>query len=82
LLASNRFYKSMGKIKNVLHVGTVVEGSAEYRSSRLSNKERKQTIADEILADKGIRDYSKKTFLQIQQGKTKKRKAGKRKSKK
>jgi hypothetical protein len=77
-----RFYKSLGKIKNVLHTGTVIEGPTEFRSARLSKKERKQTLVEEVLADRGSREYSKKTFLQIQAGKTKRRKSGKKKTKK
>jgi hypothetical protein len=46
-----RFYKNPDKIGKVLHTGTVIEGAAEYKSSRLTNKERKQTIVEEILAD-------------------------------
>lgn len=60
----------------ILHTGTVIEGPAEYKSSRLTNRERKQTIVEEILADKKIKDYSKKKFLEIQADKSsRKRKA-------
>jgi len=61
-----RFYKNPDKIGKVLHTGTVIEGAAEYKSSRLTNKERKQTIVEEILADRQIKDYSKRKFLDIQ----------------
>jgi len=40
-------------------VGTIIEGPTEYFSGRLKKKERKQTIVDEILADKRIRWVSK-----------------------
>jgi len=55
-------------------VGTVIEGPGEYFSSRLTRKERKQTIVDEILADKSIRDYAKRTYNDIQSKKAKRRK--------
>lgn len=58
----------------ILHTGTVIEGPSEFKSSRLTNRERKQSIVDEILADKKIKDYSKKKFLEIQAVKTNKRK--------
>ncbi len=72
--SDNRFYKSLGKIRKVLHVGTIVEGPTEFRSARLTNKERKQTITEELLADRGIKDYTKRTYLQIQDQHLNKRK--------
>jgi hypothetical protein len=68
----------------ILHTGTVIEGPAEYKSARLTNKERKQSIVEEILADKKIKDYSKRKFMEIQSEKSSKKKAYKasRKSKK
>jgi hypothetical protein len=61
-------------MKNILHIGTVVEGPTEYLSARMTKKERKQTLVDEILADKKITGYSKKKYLQIQEVKSNKRK--------
>eukprot|EP01038_Epipyxis_sp_PR26KG_P005375 gene5375-7453_t len=61
-----RFYKNPDKIKHILHVGTVIEGPSEYKSSRLTNKERKGSIVEEILADKSLRDYSKRKYNEIQ----------------
>ena len=69
-----RFYKKADKIQKVLHVGTVIEGAAEYKSSRLNNKDRRQSIVDEVLSDKTLRNYSKKTYLQIQGERSQKRK--------
>ena len=68
-----RFYKNPDKPGTVLHIGTVIEGPAEY-SSRLTRKERRQTIAEEILADQGIRSYTKRKYLEIQKEKSNKRK--------
>lgn len=59
----------------ILHTGTVIEGPAEYKSARMTNRERKQSIVEEILADKSIKDYSKRKFLEIQAEKSKKKKA-------
>ena len=61
----------MGK---VLHVGTVIEGPSEYFSSRMSRKERKQTIVEEILGDKTLKDYSKRKYMEIQFDKSNKKK--------
>ena len=77
-----RFYKNPDKMTNVLHIGTVVEGAAEYKTSRLSRRERKQTILEEVLADSGLKSYNKKTFLAIQEEKSKKQKMFKSKKKK
>lgn len=55
-------------------MGTVIEGPAEY-SSRLTKKERKQTITEEVLADADIRSYTKNKYLSIQKEKSNKRKA-------
>eukprot|EP01039_Chlorochromonas_danica_P002416 gene2416-2649_t len=73
-LDPKRFYKNPDKIGNVVHVGTVVEGPTEYKTARLSNRERKQTIVQEVLADSQLRSYNKRTFLNIQETKSKKRK--------
>ena len=59
-------------MRNVLHMGTVIEGPHEFKSSRLTNKERKQTIVDEILNDSQIKSYSKRKFLDIQKEKSNK----------
>lgn len=70
-----RFYKNPDKFVKILHTGTVIEGPAEYKSARLTNRERKQTIVEEILGDKKIKDYSKRKFMEIQSEKTGRRKA-------
>lgn len=62
-------------------VGTVIEGAMEYKSSRLTNKERKQNITEEILADQSIKKYSKRVFMDIQTQKSNKRKTFKRSKK-
>jgi Fcf2 pre-rRNA processing len=69
-----RFYKNADKVGKVLHVGTVIEGPSEYFSSRLSNKERKRTIVEEILGDKTLKDYSKRKFSEIQVERSSKKK--------
>ena len=65
----DRFYKNPDKMTKILHTGTVIEGPAEYKSSRMTNRERKQSIVEEILADKKIKDYSKRKFNEIQASK-------------
>ena len=38
-------------------VGTVVESATDFYSGRLTKKERKATIADELLSDQTFRTY-------------------------
>jgi hypothetical protein len=41
----------------LLQIGTVVEGGADFYSGRLTKKERKGTFADELLADTSLNSY-------------------------
>lgn len=59
-----RFYKAPVGMTQVLHVGTVVEGTGD--PSRLTRRERKRNITEEIMADDRLKDYSKRTYLDIQ----------------
>lgn len=70
VLDPKRFYKNPDKIKNPLHIGTIVEGPSEFYSARLTKKERKQSLVEEILADKNIQSYSKRKYLDIQSTKS------------
>ena len=47
-------------------VGTIIEGNADYFSSRLSNKERKRTIAEEVMANDSSRKRFKNKYEEIQ----------------
>ena len=78
----NRFYKNPDKQRPVLHIGTVIEGAAEYKSARITNKTRRQTIVDEILADSSIREYTKRKFMEIQKENASKARRGKSQPKK
>lgn len=40
-----------------LQVGTVVEGNTDFYSGRLTKKERKQTFADELLANSQLKSF-------------------------
>ncbi|CAN6601164.1 rRNA-processing protein Fcf2p [Trichomonascus vanleenenianus] len=50
--------------------GTIIEGNTEYFSARMSKKERKRTLADEILADEASKRYFKRKYSEIQTAKT------------
>ncbi|RKP05692.1 Fcf2 pre-rRNA processing-domain-containing protein, partial [Thamnocephalis sphaerospora] len=47
-------------------VGTIIEGATEFYSSRLTRKERKQTLVDEFLYDKDRRQYFRSKYLTLQ----------------
>jgi len=68
-----RFYKKADNLDNVPFVqrGTVIEGPTEYFSGRLTKKERKQTLVDELIATQS--DYAKRKYAQMQRDKQSKR---------
>jgi hypothetical protein len=69
-LNPKKFYKKADAFgSSHLQVGTVIEGSAEFYSSRLTNKERRTTLTQEIMADPEIASYAKRKFTTIQQDK-------------
>merc|ERR1712232_73135 len=76
-----RFYKSHDKIDGkIVQLGTVIEGAAEYHSSRLTKKQRRMNFTEEIMADRDTAKYAKKKNTEIEQ--SKQRPATKRKSRK
>ena len=58
--------KAIDKIKNIVGVGTVIEGPSEYKNARLTKHERKTTIVDEILHDNSVKSYSKRVYAELQ----------------
>ena len=60
-----RFYKrnDTTQLPTRFEVGTVVEGAADFFSARLAKRERKQTLAEELMADRRLRAYRKKRVL-------------------
>lgn len=56
-----------------MHIGTVIEGPSEYKSSRLTKRERKQSILEEVMGDQSIKQYSKRVFNTIQEQKSNKK---------
>jgi hypothetical protein len=68
-LDPKRFYKSSDKFGKILQVGTVIEGSTEFYSSRLTKKQRRSNLAEEIMADPASADYAKNKFKKMQQSK-------------
>jgi len=68
-----RFYKSYNQEKTVRQVGTVIEGSNEYYSNRLTKKERRLNITEEFMSDVGVSSYTKDKFEKIQMAERSKR---------
>ncbi|KAK6146271.1 hypothetical protein DH2020_020140 [Rehmannia glutinosa] len=48
-------------------VGTVIESASEFFTGRLTKKERKATLADELLSDGTLRDYRKRKVQEIEE---------------
>lgn len=72
-----RFYKksdSRREIPKEFQLGTIIEGNNEFKSARLSKKDRKQTIADELFSNKTVRRYTGRVFEETQQARSNKRK--------
>jgi Fcf2 pre-rRNA processing len=70
-LDPKRFYKSADtrKNKHMVQVGTVVEGSSEYYSARLTKKQQRGNLTDEILADPSLSGYARGKYKKMQQEK-------------
>lgn len=62
-----RFYKGLDSLAPDFQIGTVMEGRLDFVNGRLPRRERKRTFVDEILADRGVRSYTKKKFTSIQE---------------
>lgn len=69
-LDPKRFYKSTDKHHKVVQVGTVIEGPSEYFSSRLTKKQRRNNLTEEIMADPENANYAKNKFKQMSREKT------------
>lgn len=82
-LDPKRFYKSSDRVSNIVQVGTVIEDATEYYSSRLTKKQRRSNLTEEIMADTRLRDYAINKFKDMsrkqQQEAEKRRKSRKKK---
>ena len=57
------------KLPKNFQIGTVVEGAQDFYAARLTRKERKRTLTEEVLADADIKAVRKKRFAKIQAAK-------------
>jgi hypothetical protein len=64
-----KFYKSSDKPSNFAQLGTVISHGSEYFSGRLTKAERRTTLLDEVMSDRGTRDYASRKFKEVQKKK-------------
>jgi hypothetical protein len=76
-LDPKKFYKSADKQHSIVQFGTVIEGASEYYSSRLTKKQRRANITEEILADPSTADYATNKFKKMSREKTAREKQAK-----
>jgi hypothetical protein len=69
-LDPKKFYKSSDKAHGIVQLGTVIEGASEYYSSRLTKKQRRTNITEEVMADKTLADYTVNKFKDMAREKT------------
>ena len=66
-LDPKKFYKTADSFDGkVLQLGTVIEGSNEYYTSRLTKKERRMNLTDEVMADRTVTEYAKRKYRELQ----------------
>ncbi|GJM86731.1 hypothetical protein PR202_ga02619 [Eleusine coracana subsp. coracana] len=68
-----RHFKRSGKSKALpkyFQVGTIIEPASEFYSSRLTKRERKTTLVDEMLSDPALKSYRKRKVREIQESRT------------
>lgn len=71
ILDRKRHYKKndSSALPKYFQIGTVVEGSADFYTSRIPKRQRKSNLIDELLSDAEFRRYNKKKYLEIQAAK-------------
>ena len=64
-----RFYRAQDetKLPKFFQMGTVVESGADFYSSRMAKRDRKRTLAEEILHDSEIGGYRKRKYARLQE---------------
>lgn len=71
--SSRRFYRkdsSKAAVPEYSQVGVLVEGPTEWHSARMTKKERKRTLLDEVLENEDATKRFKSKYGQIQEAKT------------
>jgi len=73
VLDPKHFYKKndLKVIPKYFQVGKVMDSPLDFYNSRLTKKERKKTLVDELLADAEFQQYNKRKFKEIMEEKQK-----------
>lgn len=63
-LNPKQFFKAADnkKLPKFFHMGTVQEASHEFKTARLTKRQRKGTVADSLLADQSFRKYARRNY--------------------
>lgn len=69
-LDPKRFYKSSDPTSKFIQVGTVIEGASEFYSSRLTKKQQRTNLVEEVMADPSTARYAQDKYRKMQQEKT------------
>lgn len=74
VLDSKRFYKKndLKVLPKYFQVGKIMDSPLEYYNNRVTKKQRKKTLVDELLADAEFQKYNKRRYKQIIEDKSKK----------
>ncbi|KAI8799011.1 deoxynucleotidyltransferase terminal-interacting protein 2 [Biomphalaria glabrata] len=69
VLDPKRFYKHNDRkaLPKYFQMGTVMDEGTDFYSSRLTKKQRKQNLVEELMADADIRQYNKRKYAELQQ---------------
>ncbi|KAG6576131.1 hypothetical protein SDJN03_26770, partial [Cucurbita argyrosperma subsp. sororia] len=62
-----KYFQASFYFHNIHQVGTVVESSLDFFSGRLTKKERRATLADELLSDQALTQYRKRKVQEIEE---------------
>lgn len=66
-LDPKQFYKKNDRkaLPKHFHIGKIMDSPVDYYSTRLTKKERKRTIVDELMADAEFTKYNKRKYKEI-----------------
>lgn len=67
VLDPKRFYKKndLKVLPKYFHIGKVMDSPLDFYNSRMTKKERKRTIVDELMADAEFSKYNKRKYKEI-----------------
>jgi len=74
VLDPKRFYKknASDNLPKYYQIGTIVDSAADFYTDRVPQKDRKQTMVDELLADAEFKKFQKRKYVEIIEDKSKK----------